>query len=64
VRRQTLLALALALLFGAAAPAQTVRQALKDLDPDQLWIYNDLEKGFAEAKKSGKPLLVAFRCVL
>ncbi len=27
------------------------------------WIYNDLPRGIGEAKKSGKPLLVVFRCV-
>lgn len=27
------------------------------------WIYNDLPRGIDEAKKSGKPLLVVFRCV-
>ena len=25
------------------------------------WIYNDLDQGFAEAKKTDKPLLVVFR---
>ncbi len=25
------------------------------------WIYNDLNQGFAEAQKTGKPLLVVFR---
>jgi len=25
------------------------------------WIYNDVERGFAEAKKTGKPLLITFR---
>ena len=25
------------------------------------WIYNDLDQGFTEAKKTGKPLLVVFR---
>ena len=25
------------------------------------WIYNDLDQGFAEAQKTGKPLLVVFR---
>jgi hypothetical protein len=25
------------------------------------WIYNDFDEGFAEAKKTGKPLLVVFR---
>jgi serine protease Do len=27
------------------------------------WIYNDFPKGVAEAKQSGKPLLVVLRCV-
>src|SRR5213596_2915661 len=27
------------------------------------WIYNDYERGFAEAKRTGKPLLVVLRCV-
>ena len=25
------------------------------------WIYNDLDKGFAEAEKTGQPLLIVFR---
>ena len=28
-----------------------------------LWIYGDLEQGFAEAQQTGKPLLVTYRCV-
>ena len=27
------------------------------------WIYNDLSKGFGEAQRTGKPLLVVFRCI-
>jgi serine protease Do len=27
------------------------------------WIYNDLSKGFSEAQRTGKPLLVVFRCI-
>ena len=27
------------------------------------WIYNDLPKGIATAKETGKPLLVVFRCI-
>jgi serine protease Do len=27
------------------------------------WIYNDIARGFAEAKRTGKPLFVTFRCV-
>ena len=30
---------------------------------DERWVYNDLEKGKAEAAKTGKPLLVVFRCI-
>ena len=26
------------------------------------WVYNDLSKGFAEAKRTGKPLFVVIRC--
>ena len=25
------------------------------------WIYNDIDKGFAEAEKTGQPLLIVFR---
>ena len=27
------------------------------------WIYNDFQKAFAEAKRTGKPIFVTFRCV-
>jgi len=27
------------------------------------WIYNDLPRGFAEANRTGKPLLVTLRCI-
>jgi len=27
------------------------------------WIYNDFPKGVAEAKHTGKPLLVVLRCI-
>lgn len=27
------------------------------------WIYNDLAKGFAEAKAAGKPIMVVYRCI-
>lgn len=39
---------------------------LKDretLEHDPRWKYNDVEGGFAEAKRTGKPLLVVMRCV-
>ena len=40
-----------------------VRKDLSDLRDDPTWTYNDLEAGFAEAKRSGKPLFVVLRCI-
>lgn len=63
MRTATLLALG-AVLAAAPARAQdndAIRKALKDADVHPSWVYNDLEKGLATAKKSGKPLLVVFR---
>lgn len=40
-----------------------VRQDRAALEHDARWIYNDFERGFAEAARTGKPLLVALRCV-
>src|SRR5262249_11070936 len=36
------------------------REAFKS---DDVWIYNDLDAAFAEAKKSNRPLMVVFRCI-
>lgn len=62
------LAVLAALFFVTSAHAQNERE--KRLNEDRAafesseqWYYNDLERGFAEAKKSGKPLLVVLRCV-
>ena len=30
---------------------------------NDLWIYDDLDRAFASAKETGKPLLVVFRCI-
>src|SRR5262245_9239328 len=40
-----------------------VRQDKATMENDARWIYNDVDRGFTEAKKSGKPLLVVLRCV-
>lgn len=40
-----------------------VRQDKATMENDARWIYNDVDRGFAEAKKAGKPLLVVLRCV-
>ncbi len=64
-----LLALALA-ASTAFAPAQAVkdregavRQDKSTMENDARWIYNDIQKGFEQAKWKGKPLLVVLRCV-
>ena len=59
--------------FAAFAPhsfAETVKDregAVREdkaaMENDQRWAYNDLPKAFAEAKRTGKPLLVVLRCV-
>ena len=61
------------LLFGAlllitpalAADAPVLREKLQDehaIGADG-WIYNDIARGFAEAKRTGKPLFITFRCI-
>ena len=40
-----------------------VRQDKATMENDARWIYNDVDRGFAEARKTGKPLLVVLRCV-
>lgn len=40
---------------------EKLRTALKDVEPTKEWVYDDLGAGFADAKKSGKPLMIVFR---
>src|SRR6266568_4660425 len=40
-----------------------VRKDRAILENDARWIYNDFQRGFAEARRTGKPLLVVLRCV-
>lgn len=51
----------LGLAAGQAKDKEALRVALKDTDLAAGWIYDDLAAGFAQAKSTGKPLLVAFR---
>lgn len=58
--------LALAFLAVLAAPAgdkDKLRAALGDNGLVGTWIYDDLEAGYAEAARTGKPLMVVLRCV-
>jgi hypothetical protein len=47
----------------AADAKSDLRDKLMDKFVQGPWIYDDLDAGFAEAKKSGKPMLVVLRCV-
>src|SRR4051812_4193733 len=53
--------------IGTFAVAQTreekVRGDKAKVEADGFWIYNDLAKGYAEAKKTGQPMVVALRCI-
>ena len=52
-------------LFAATVPDR--RAAVLDdrakMENNESWIYNDWKRGFEEAKRTGKPLLVVLRCV-
>jgi len=58
----------------AAMASASMAQAVKDregavrqdravMEKDGRWLYNDFQRGFAEAKRTGKPLMVVLRCV-
>lgn len=56
------------LVFVPHARAQNERQQRLNEDraafvSSEQWYYNDLERGFAEAERTGRPLLVVLRCV-
>ena len=57
--------LAVSWLHAAAVKDRegAVRGDKAAMENDARWLYNDIDRGFAEAKKSGKPLLVVLRCV-
>jgi len=47
---------------SARLGGKALKEALKDT-ADDLWIYDDLKKAYAEGERTGKPVLVSFRCV-
>ena len=52
--------------FAVSAAEDRRERVLKDRTEVQErgdWVYNDLPKGIEEAKRTGKPLLVVFRCI-
>jgi serine protease Do len=59
-----LLVFSLAVSPGAAQDRKTkVLNDRSTFAKNEVWLYNDVDEAFAQAKKSGKPLLVVFRCV-
>lgn len=53
-------------LLSSAHGQDRKTKVLNDRDTfakNEVWIYDDLDEAFAEAKKSKKPLLVVLRCV-
>ena len=65
MNHSTLLLISLLLCATALSAAENRLQKIQsdrtEVTAAGLWIYNDLDKGFAEAKATGKPLLVVFR---
>src|SRR2546423_3135118 len=56
-------------VFGplAMASSQTreekVRNDKAKVEAGGYWIYNDVPKAFAEAKRTGKPIVAVMRCI-
>jgi hypothetical protein len=63
--KTTVLSLFLFLLSTQLPAAPPLLERLKDeiARGQSQWIYNDLKKAMAEAKRTGKPIFVTFRCV-
>lgn len=59
----TILLLSTQVVAAPKTRDEKVREDKQKVEAEGFWIYNDLEKGFAEAKKTGKPLLVVLRCI-
>jgi len=58
-----LLFVGVTLLTAAEDRKERVLNDRKEVETSGNWIYNDLPKGFAEAARTGKPLLVVIRCI-
>ena len=50
-------------VLGAEDRREQVLRDRAEVGADAKWIYNDLDAGFDEAKRTGKPLLVVLRCI-
>ncbi len=48
---------------SAQTREEKVRQDREQFKTSQFWIYNDFQRGQKEARQTGRPLLVTFRCI-
>ena len=55
------IAFQLALTLTASAQTPALQTLLNDIEVGDHWIYDDYAKAVAQAKETGKPLLVLFR---
>lgn len=66
-RLQRLIVLVVCLVACSCAVGQSreekVRNDKRRVEAEGFWIYNDLDKAYAEAKQTGKPILVSMRCL-
>jgi hypothetical protein len=65
---RTVLSAAVLFAVADAAPAQNkreekVRNDRRKVEADGYWIYNDIPRARAEAKRTGKPIVVVLRCI-
>jgi serine protease Do len=61
--RVFLLSLLILPLLPPNGDKEKLREAMGDNALVGTWIYDDLDSGVAEARRSGKPLMVVLRCV-
>ena len=63
VTKSLALAMGALCVFATVASAQLIQEALEDTEVGAAWIYHDYDRAVAQAKETGKPLFVLFRCV-
>ncbi|MAG56038.1 MAG: hypothetical protein CMJ83_07090 [Planctomycetes bacterium] len=61
IRVSLLSVLWIPLAFGQGESEKLLKEALGDDQVSGDWVYEDIEAGYAKARKTGKPLLVSFR---
>ncbi len=66
IRRFILSVISIAMLTNVVfsqTREQKVRNDKRTVEAQGYWIYNDLPRAFAEARKTGKPIVVVLRCI-